>query len=39
MRKNEYVLASGTRALEIAQAAGVKMAYGTDLASTPDMQS
>ena len=39
MQKNAQVLASGTQALEIAKAAGVKMAYGTDLASTPDMQS
>ena len=39
MVKNREVLASGTRALEIASRAGVKMAYGTDLASTPDMQS
>ena len=39
MAKNRDVLASGTKALEIAARAGVKMAYGTDLASTPDMQS
>ena len=30
LAKNEEVLSSGTRSLEIAKAAGVKMAYGTD---------
>ena len=30
MSKIHYVLSSGTRSLEVARAAGVKMAYGTD---------
>ncbi|MDP6805689.1 MAG: amidohydrolase family protein [Rhodospirillales bacterium] len=30
MSKIHYVLSSGTRSLEVAKAAGVKMAYGTD---------
>lgn len=31
MKKNEYVLSVGTRSLEVAKAAGVKIAFGTDL--------
>jgi imidazolonepropionase-like amidohydrolase len=31
MKKNEYVLSVGTQSLEIAKAAGVKTAFGTDL--------
>lgn len=33
--KNSEVLAAGTRSLDIARAAGVKIAYGTDLAYSP----
>jgi imidazolonepropionase-like amidohydrolase len=35
LRKNAEVLEMGTRSLEIAQAAGVKIAYGTDLCFSP----
>lgn len=31
MKKNDYVLSVGTRSLEVAKAAGVKMAFGSDL--------
>jgi imidazolonepropionase-like amidohydrolase len=39
MEKNEVVLAGGTRSLEYAKRAGVKMAYGTDIALWHDVQS
>ena len=35
LAKNAEVLAAGTRSLDIARGAGVKMAYGTDLAFSP----
>jgi len=35
LAKNSEVLEAGTRSLEIAAAAGVKIAYGTDLAFSP----
>ena len=37
LAKNEEVLSSGTRSLEIAKAAGVKMAYGTDRPPGPSL--
>ena len=39
MEKNKQVLDSGLRSIEIAKAAGVKMAYGTDLVWAPQHQS
>ncbi len=36
MKKNEYVLSVGTRSLEVARKAGVKVAFGTDLVGELD---
>jgi imidazolonepropionase-like amidohydrolase len=37
MKKNEYVLSVGTKSLELAKAAGVKTAFGTDLIGELDV--
>jgi len=37
MKKNEYVLSVGTKSLEVARAAGVKTAFGTDLIGELDI--
>lgn len=39
MEKTQIVLSAGTRSLEIARAAGVKMAYGTDIAFWHEYQT
>ncbi|MSO54498.1 MAG: amidohydrolase family protein [Rhodospirillales bacterium] len=40
LKKAAYVLSVGTRSLEVAKAAGVKMAYGTDLGPVhPELQA
>jgi imidazolonepropionase-like amidohydrolase len=37
MKKNEYVLSVGTKSLEVAKAAGVRTAFGTDLIGELDV--
>jgi imidazolonepropionase-like amidohydrolase len=39
MQKCAYVMEAGSRSLEIAKRAGVKVAFGTDVGSCPDAQS
>jgi imidazolonepropionase-like amidohydrolase len=39
LAKLDYVLGAGVRSIELAQAAGVKMAFGTDLSRAPERQS
>ncbi len=38
LEKNAYVLTAGTRSLEVAKVAGVKMAFGTDLGRSQQYQ-
>jgi imidazolonepropionase-like amidohydrolase len=39
LAKLDYVLGAGVRSIELAQAAGVRMAFGTDLSRAPERQS